>query len=131
VNIKRLFNNRSSRILALAVFVIMLAVYVRTLMPGTVGGDAGELQYAGPLLALVHPTGQPLYVLLGKLWTALVPIGTAAYRMNLLAAVSAAGACATLAWMIGAVYRAPWIGLGCRAGDGIGRDDLGAGGAGR
>ena len=44
----------------------MLIVYIRTLMPGTVGGDAGELQYAGPLLALVHPTGQPLYVLLGK-----------------------------------------------------------------
>lgn len=33
------------------VFVIMFAVYIRTLMPGTVGGDAGELQYAGPLLA--------------------------------------------------------------------------------
>lgn len=80
------------------VFCVLLVAYVRTLMPGTVGGDAGELQYAAPLLALVHPTGQPLYVLLGKLWTEIIPFGTEAYRMNLLAAVSAALAGASLTW---------------------------------
>lgn len=83
----------------LIVFAVLLAAYVRTLMPGTVGGDAGELQYAAPLLALVHPTGQPLYVLLGKLWTAVLPFGEEAYRMNLLAAVSAALAGASLTWL--------------------------------
>lgn len=84
----------------LLVFVTMLAIYVRTLLPGTVGGDAGELQYAGPLLALVHPTGQPLYVLLGKVWSILIPFGDAAYRMNLLAAVSVALGCALLTWFV-------------------------------
>lgn len=84
----------------LLVFIAMLAIYMRTLLPGTVGGDAGELQYAGPLLALVHPTGQPLYVLLGKLWTTLIPFGDAAYRMNLLAAISVALGCALLTWFV-------------------------------
>lgn len=102
--------NRSSLLYALVVFAILLVCYIRTLMPGTVGGDAGELQYAGPLLALVHPTGQPLYVLLGKLWSAALPVGSIAYRMNLLAAVSAAAGCAALAWFVGRIYGLPVIG---------------------
>ncbi|GAB4512357.1 MAG: hypothetical protein OHK0046_11730 [Anaerolineae bacterium] len=89
---------------ATLVFGLMLIVYGRTLMPGTVGGDAGELQYAGPLLALVHPTGQPLYVLLGRAWTALIPFGSAAYKMNLLAAVSAALGCGVITWMLARLY---------------------------
>jgi hypothetical protein len=89
---------------ALLVFAILLAVYVRTLMPGLVGGDAGELQYAGPLFTLVHPTGQPLYVTLGYLWSRLVPIGDMAYRMNLLAAVSGAATGALLTYLFARVY---------------------------
>jgi hypothetical protein len=89
---------------AILVFVIMFAVYIRTLMPGTVGGDAGELQYAGPLLALVHPTGQPLYVTLGYLWSHLIPFGSMAWRMNLLAAFSAAVGCAALTWLFARTY---------------------------
>lgn len=87
---------------SLVVFGILLALYVHTLMPGTVGGDAGELQYAGPILALTHPTGLPLYIFVGHIWSKVVDIGTVAYRMNLLAAVSAALACAI---MVLAVHR--------------------------
>ncbi|MFN8372235.1 MAG: DUF2723 domain-containing protein [Anaerolineae bacterium] len=89
---------------ALLVFFITFAAYVRTLMPGTVGGDAGELQYAGPLLALVHPTGQPLYVTLGYLWSHIVPFGSMAWRMNLLSAFSAALGCAALTWFFARAY---------------------------
>jgi hypothetical protein len=89
---------------ALLVFIITFAAYLRTLMPGTVGGDAGELQYAGPLLALVHPTGQPLYVTLGYLWSHIIPLGSMAWRMNLLAAFSAALGCAALTWLFARTY---------------------------
>ncbi|MEQ8676400.1 MAG: DUF2723 domain-containing protein [Aggregatilineales bacterium] len=78
-------------------------------MPGTVGGDAGELQYAAPLLSLVHPTGQPLYVLLGYLWTSLLPLKSAAYEMNLLAAVSTAIGCGLLTWFIAKLTRNPFV----------------------
>lgn len=94
------------------VFIVTLAAYARTLLPGAVGGDAGELQYAGPLLALVHPTGQPLYVILGYLWSHLLPIGSVAYRMNLLAAASGAAACAIVAAMLVRLRGSIWVGLG-------------------
>lgn len=69
----------------------MLAVYAATLAPGVLGGDAGELQFVPPILGLPHPTGYPLQVLLHKSWS-LVPIGTVAYRLNLLDAIVAATA---------------------------------------
>jgi len=93
------------------VFLLILTAYSLTLMPGTVGGDAGELQYAGPLLALVHPTGQPLYVLIGKIWSMIIPFGSVAYKMNLLAAVSSAAGAASLTYLIIRAYQKPWIGM--------------------
>lgn len=68
-----------------------LALYVSTLAPGPLGGDPGEFQTAAGVWGLTHPTGYPLYGLLIKVW-ALLPIGSIAYRVNLLAAVLAAGA---------------------------------------
>jgi hypothetical protein len=64
-------------------------LYLRTLTPGVVGGDPGELQFVPAILSIPHPSGTPLYILLGKLWS-LLPLGpTVAWRMNLLAALSA------------------------------------------
>ena len=78
-----------------AIFVTVLTLYALTLAPGVVGGDAGEHQFAAPLLGIPHTTGYPLYVLLGKLWTLLIPLGSPAWRMNLLSAVAGALAAAT------------------------------------
>jgi hypothetical protein len=82
--------------LPLALAVGVLLVYYRTLAPGALGGDAGELQFVPYILSMPHPTGTPLYVLLGKPWS-LLPLGpSVAWRMNLLAAVSATGAVLTV-----------------------------------
>jgi len=54
--------------------LMRLVPYVRTLLPGLVGGDAGQLQYAARLLVLTHPTGFPLYLAIGHLWSSLVPL---------------------------------------------------------
>jgi hypothetical protein len=67
----------------------VLVVYLRTLAPGPLGGDAGEFQTAARVWGLSHPTGYPLYMLLLKTWS-LLPVGTVAYRINLLSAVLAA-----------------------------------------
>lgn len=71
----------------LAAFV----VYLATLSRGVLGGDAGELQFVPPILGLTHPTGYPLQVLLHYIWS-FVPIGSVAYRLNLLDAGFAATA---------------------------------------
>jgi hypothetical protein len=79
---------------ATAVFAIALVVYVRTLLPGPSYGDWAEMQYVPAWLAVPHPTGYPLYVLLGKLFS-LLPIGSLAVRAELLSAVAAAAAATT------------------------------------
>ena len=89
-------------ILSAVVFTIVLTLYLLTLSPGVVGGDAGEHEFVAPLLGIPHATGYPLYVLLGKLWTLLVPVGSMAWRMNLLSAVG--GACAAAVTSL-TVYR--------------------------
>jgi len=86
---------RRDRNLALAVGAVAFAVYLLTLSRGVLGGDAGELQFVPPILGLTHPTGYPLQVLLHYAWS-FVPIGSVAYRLNLLDALIAAGAVGVL-----------------------------------
>lgn len=66
-------------------------VYLFT-MSHTVGAaDTFEFQVTAPIMGVVHPTGYPLYLLLGKLWT-LLPLGSVAWRLNLGTAVYGIGA---------------------------------------
>ncbi len=76
--------------LAVAVLagVLALAVYVRSLAPGLLWGDSAEFQFAAWLGGFAHPTGYPLYLMLGWLWTHLLPFGDPAFRMNLFSAFS-------------------------------------------
>jgi hypothetical protein len=78
-----------------AVGLLAFAVYLLTLSRGVLGGDAGELQFVPPILGLTHPTGYPLEVLLHFAWS-FVPIGSIAYRLNLLDALLATGAVVTV-----------------------------------
>ena len=56
------------RRLALLIFVLALALYLRTLAPGLLAGDSAEFQMAAWNWGLAHATGYPLYLLLGGLW---------------------------------------------------------------
>lgn len=67
-----------------------LICYVSTLAPGVLGGDAGELQFVPYIFSLTHPTGYPLQTLLNRLWITIVPVGSVAWRINLLSALVAA-----------------------------------------
>ena len=72
-----------------------LIVYRSTLLPGIAFGDWGEMQTVPNVLGVAHPTGYPTYVVLG--WLAqLVPIGSVAFRANLLSAILVALTVATL-----------------------------------
>lgn len=86
------------RLIGLAAALAALALYLATLLPGLGIGDTAELQRVVPLRKLAHPTGYPLYTLIGWLW-AQVPIGEPAWRMNMFSAAAAALA-------IGALYLA-------------------------
>jgi hypothetical protein len=65
-------------------------LYLTSLAPTVLAGDGGEFQFVPYLLGVAHPTGYPLYCLLGWAWSHLLPFGDVAYRMNLFSAFWAA-----------------------------------------
>jgi tetratricopeptide (TPR) repeat protein len=83
-------------VLAAALTVALSVIYAAGACPTIYVGDSGELVAAVYVLGIPHPTGYPLYILLGKLWTVLLPVGSIAYRMSLFSAFWAAVACGVL-----------------------------------
>ena len=74
-------------VVALALFIATLTLYTATLMPGIGFIDAGELVAATTTLGIVHPTGYPLYTIVGYLATNFLPFGSdPAWRLNFLSA---------------------------------------------
>lgn len=87
--------------MAAGLFGAALALYVATLAPSvvTLFDDSLEFQLVTWQLGIAHPTGYPLYTLLGKLFT-FIPVGNIAYRVNLMSAVFAAAAIALVYLLI-------------------------------
>ena len=71
------------KLIATSLTVLSAVLYVTTCAPSVLFGDSGEFQFVPYILGIAHPTGYPLYVILGWLWSHLLPIGNVAYRMNL------------------------------------------------
>jgi hypothetical protein len=92
---------RWPRLLALPVFGATLILYGLTLSPSVAAlfDDSLEFQLVTYQLGIAHPTGYPLYTLLGWLFTRL-PVGDVAYRVNLMSAVFGALA-VTLVYLVG------------------------------
>lgn len=76
--------------LALAICGLSLATYLPTLSPTVVVDDGGELQMLATVLGVPHPTGYPLFTLLGWLFIRLPLGGDAAFRITLFCALTAA-----------------------------------------
>jgi hypothetical protein len=94
-------SRRTDRFIALAVGLLAFALYAATAAPSvaTLFDDSLEFQVVLPTLSIAHPSGYPLYTLLGKLATLLVPFRDAAGRANLFSA-AAAGATIGLLYLI-------------------------------
>ena len=75
------------RTLAALAPVAAFAVYLQTMYPGLVStGDSPKFQFVGRIWGTPHNPGYPLYVAVSHLFSHL-PIGTLAYRINLMSAV--------------------------------------------
>ncbi len=75
------------------VWASYLLLYSLTAAPSLVElfDDSLEFQLVGPTFGIAHPTGYPLYSLLGGLWSRVIfPFGNWAWRMNLFSALCAA-----------------------------------------
>lgn len=84
-------------ILAFAIGLAAFGLYLSTMAP-SLGGmtDSEEFQHTAYTLGIAHPTGYPLYLLLGKLWTIVIPWGDVPWQMNLMSAFWGAAAVGTL-----------------------------------
>lgn len=87
----------SDRFSTFTVGALVFLIYFLTLGDHVGRADTFEFQVVGPQLGIAHPTGYPLYILIGKLFSFL-PINSMAWRINLTSAV-----CATIALVL--IYR--------------------------
>jgi hypothetical protein len=74
-------------------FLVPYALYTASLSSEPSAWDTAEMQTVPYILGIAHPTGFPLYVLFGWLWSHALPLGTVAFRMNLLSAAAVASSC--------------------------------------
>lgn len=88
--------------------LVALALYLATLAPGLLPADAGEFQIVASTLGIAHPPGYPLYTLLGRLLV-LLPISSPAWRLNLFAALCAAGCVGVVARAVGRHTGSGWL----------------------
>ena len=72
----------------LLIAVALFPVYLATMSRAVGAADTFEFQVVAPQLGIAHPTGYPLYLLLGKLFS-LMPVGSVAMRLNAGSAVFA------------------------------------------
>lgn len=73
-------------IYGIAAGIIAFAVYIMTLAPTVWFIDSGELAAVATTLGIAHPTGYPLFTIIGHIFT-LLPIGSSEiYRLNLMSA---------------------------------------------
>jgi hypothetical protein len=80
---------------------IAFGLYLQTMYPGLVStGDSPKFQFVGRIWGTPHHPGYPLYVTISHLFS-LLPIGTLAYRINLMSGVFGA---ATV-WLTALVVR--------------------------
>ena len=82
--------SKRDAILSMTLFVIVWCLYIATAAPGTIYGDPSEYQFIPAIWGIAHPPGYAFYTLLAGVWQRLFPIGTIAFRTNLLAGTAAA-----------------------------------------
>jgi len=79
---------------AIFLFFLTFSTYLSTLCPFIYWKDAGEITSAVASLGICHPSGYPVYSMLG-FFSGLLPFGDMAFRLNLLSAIP--GACVSVA----------------------------------
>jgi len=104
---------RLNRYLGGATFLIAFGVYLKTMAPTVSFWDCGEFIACAHTLGVPHPPGSPLFVLIGRLFGLLPVSADAAFRVNLVSALTSAAAVG-LVYLITARLIGLWRGEGDR-----------------
>jgi hypothetical protein len=104
------WRDKARWLLPTLVGLLTLGLYLHTLLPSIGEADTLEFQVVAANLGVAHPTGYPLYILLGKLFTWL-PLKNVAWRVNLSAATFAAAAAVALYGIVHRLTDRPLLSL--------------------
>ena len=107
MNLKQILPKHLSLLLSVVLFVVFFVLYASMAAPGLDWGDAGETQLAAWTAGLSHPTGYPLFLMLGWLWSHLLGLfGVPPTRaMTLFTVTAGATAVALIVPMMEALFR--------------------------
>jgi thioredoxin-like negative regulator of GroEL len=81
-------------------FAAVWTTYLFTLAPELTLEDCGELCTASFYAGIPHPPGYPFWTIYSWLWTAIVPFGNVAWRVELGESFAAAMACGLVGFMV-------------------------------
>lgn len=100
---------RSEFIVAGITALVVFVIYALTSAPGIGLVDSGELTAVAQTLGIAHPTGYPLYTLLGRVWLLVSRIESARGMVLFSCLMAAAGAgviaCIMLQWLNAKINR--------------------------
>jgi hypothetical protein len=89
-------------------FLLSALVYALTMCPTVYVEGSGELIGAVSLLGTPHPTGYPLFCLLGRLVVAVLPTGNTAFEVNVASGLTCALAVGALTAFLHRRGLSPW-----------------------
>ncbi len=92
-------------IFAIFSFLIPFIIYFSTANPYLSFTDNGELMAVCVTLGIPHPTGYPLFTMLGHLWSLLPLCSSKIFQMNLLSALWTALAATTFFFAVVSLYK--------------------------
>lgn len=78
-------------VLVLLSILFVFTIYLITLAPGVVQIDSGELSAVAATLGIAHPTGYPLFTLIGFIFTQIFPFTSKIFVLNVLSALYTLG----------------------------------------
>ncbi|MEW6203483.1 MAG: DUF2723 domain-containing protein [bacterium] len=87
--------NKINHLFAAVAFLVAFALYLYTSLPVIGWGDGADFVLTSHFLGVPHPTGYPLFILLGKI-VSFIPIGDVAFRIALLSSLCSAASVAVL-----------------------------------
>ncbi|MGA3284102.1 MAG: DUF2723 domain-containing protein [Verrucomicrobiota bacterium] len=82
------------------VFVVVWTIYLLTLAPELTLEDSGELCTGSYYAGIPHPPGYPFWAIYSWFWTAILPIGNVAWRVEVGESFAMAMGCGMLALMV-------------------------------